>query len=174
MLNIHYSNPLTVVPIDVSNLVAAKETIDMAAYALVEPEIVNALATAAGRGVKIRLYLDRTELEAEARGDVALSHMALHNLLNLDNVEIRVKNSSVLMHLKSFLVDGIILRDGSANFSVPGEEEQDNSLILTDDPTLCAAFVAKFSAMWARPDNLSVTTAVESHPQASHTPLHRR
>jgi len=37
------------------------------------------------------------------------------------------------MHLKSYLVDAKVLRDGSANFSSLGESEQDNSMLITDD-----------------------------------------
>lgn len=174
MLEIHHSNPQTVAPYDVATIALAQTTIDFAAYALVDPEVINALCQAAGRGVKIRLYLDRTELEAEARGDVTMGHMPLRAIVNAAGVQTLVKASSILMHLKSYLIDGSVLRDGSANFSPAGEEQQDNSIILTDNPVLCAAFAAKFASMWARPDNLSTAEAIASTGQHSHTPPHRR
>lgn len=157
----HYSNPATLVPIDVAALQAAVTTIDIAAYSLTEPTIIAQLIARAGAGVVIRVYLDRSELEAEARGNPALPQSPLGRLLGVAGITVRVKYSTILMHLKSYLVDAKNLRDGSANFSPLGEFEQDNSLTLTDDPAAVFLFTTKFAQMWNRPDNLTVTQAVE-------------
>jgi phosphatidylserine/phosphatidylglycerophosphate/cardiolipin synthase-like enzyme len=169
-----YSNPSSVLPIDVQTLSIATKTLDIAAYAFVAPELVAAVHARASAGVQIRLYLDRTELESEARGDATLAHSPLGQLLSIGNLQIKVKASSILMHLKSYLVDGSLLRDGSANFSDAGEEQQDNSLTLDDDTASCAAFAAKFEAMWNRTDNLTIAEAVSSHPVHSSRPTHRQ
>ena len=162
MLTQHYTNPIDVSSADETTITAATATIDFAAYTLTHAGIISALIQRAQAGVLIRLYLDRTELEAEARGDATLSHSALGPLLTTTNVQTKVKESSILMHLKSYLVDGKLLRDGSANFSPLGEAAQDNSMILTDDSVTVALFETKFAAMWNRPDNLSVAQAVLS------------
>ena len=165
MLLQHYTNPGDVSAADVTTISAATATIDVAAYSLTHPAVIAALITRARAGIKIRLYLDRTELEAEARGNPTLSNSPLGPLLTTPGVQVKVKESSILMHLKSYLVDGHTLRDGSANFSPMGEQEQDNSLILTDDPPTVALFQAKFEAMWDRPDNISPATAITSSRQ---------
>ena len=69
MLQQHYTNPIDVTAVDVATLTAATATIDVAAYSLTHPAVIAALIARARAGVKIRLYLDRTELEAEARGN---------------------------------------------------------------------------------------------------------
>ncbi len=171
---VSYSNPQSVIPLDVATIQAATVSLDIAAYAFVAPELVAAVLNRAAVPIPIRLYLDRTELESEARGDAMLSHSPLGQLLNHPAITIKVKNSSILMHLKSYLVDGKLLRDGSANFSDPGEKQQDNSLTLDDDPATCAAFQSKFNAMWARTDNLTIAQAVLSHPKTSTVPSHRQ
>ena len=173
MYKVEYTNPATVAPIDAAELQAATVKIDFAAYAMVDNEIIAALLNRAAAGVLIRLYLDRTELESEARGDAQLSHSPLHALLNVPAVTIKVKNSSVLMHLKSYCVDSKLLRDGSANFSPAGLATQDNSLTLTDDAAAISLFESKFESMWNRPDNLTVTQAVNGTPRVSRTPSHR-
>jgi phosphatidylserine/phosphatidylglycerophosphate/cardiolipin synthase-like enzyme len=173
MLTTHYSNPQSVVPFDVAMITAATKTIDFAAYALDEPEIINALVAQANAGRAIRLYLDRTELCAAARGDATLSHSPFRAVLNNPNIQIKVKHSEILMHLKSYIVDATLLRDGSANFSIPGEEQQDNSILFTDDTQACTQFVSKFQQMWARPDNLTVQQAVTQTPQRTTRPSHR-
>ena len=161
MYTTHYSNPGSLVGIDMGIIGSAKKTLDVAAYALVDTDIIQAILKAAATGVSVRLYLDRTELEAAARGDPSLARWNGHVLQGAPNVQIKVKESSILMHLKSYLVDGATLRDGSANFSPEGEIQQDNSLTLTDDATAIAAFQAKFESMWARPDNLTLAQAVQ-------------
>ena len=173
-LTTHYTNPSNCASIDAQAIGAATKSIDFAAYSLTEPTVINALLDRAKNGVQISLYLDRSELEAEARGNPALPNTALHLLLGVTGVEIKVKQSMILMHLKSYLVDGITLRDGSANFSPLGESEQDNSVTFTDDAAAVGAFVSKFQAMWARPDNMSVTAAVEHSASYGHVRPHVR
>jgi phosphatidylserine/phosphatidylglycerophosphate/cardiolipin synthase-like enzyme len=57
------------------------------------------------------------------------------------------------MHLKSFQVDGRLLRTGSANFSNSGEKFQDNDLVIIENPRAVASFVQDFETLWARRDN---------------------
>lgn len=156
----YYSNPNSLVGWDAAQLSAATATIDFAAYSLTEPTLINTLISRARANVKVRLYLDRSEVEAEARGNPAMPSCPLHLLFGEPNVTIRVKASMVLMHLKSYCVDNLKLRDGSANFSPHGEQDQDNSATFTDDTAAISRFRGKFEAMWARPDNLTIAAAV--------------
>ena len=172
MLTQRYTNPIDVSAADVATITAATATIDFAAYSLTHSGVIAALIARAQAGVKIRLYLDRTELEAEARGNPQLSNSPLGPLLSTVNVQTKVKESSILMHLKSYLVDGKVLRDGSANFSPLGESEQDNSMLLTDDGPTVALFESKFTAMWNRPDNLGVAQAIASGGNPQHSSHH--
>ena len=172
-ITFHYSNPQDVTIVDVGTITAATKTLDFAAYALVDPQVLAAVLARAQAGVMVRIYLDHTELTSEARGDVTMATSPLHPLLTAANVSIKVKCSTTLMHLKSYCVDNATLRDGSANFSPAGEDVQDNSLTITDDPAALALFAAKFAAMWGRPDNLSTSQAIAAHPQRSRPPSHR-
>lgn len=172
MIQQHYTNPTDVSQVDVATIAAATATIDVAAYSLTHPAVIQALIARARAGVQIRLYLDRTELESEARGNPQLSNSPLGALLTTPNVQTKVKESSILMHLKSYLVDGKTLRDGSTNFSPVGEWEQDNSLLLTDDAVTIQGFQAKFTAMWNRADNISVAQAVTSGRNQGHAAHH--
>jgi phosphatidylserine/phosphatidylglycerophosphate/cardiolipin synthase-like enzyme len=171
-LSIYYTNPQNQVVQDYSTISAAKSSIDFAAYSLTDAEVINALLERAKAGVTIRLYLDRSELETEAKGNPAMPNSALRVLFGVPNVSILVKKSMVLMHLKSYCVDHAKLRDGSANFSPSGEWEQDNSITITDDSTAILTFESKFAAMWARTDNLTVTQAVQSSPLYAHHSSH--
>ena len=45
-----------------------------------------------------------------------------------------------LMHLKSYQIDGRLLRTGAANFSASGDKRQDNDLIVIEGTEATAAF----------------------------------
>jgi phosphatidylserine/phosphatidylglycerophosphate/cardiolipin synthase-like enzyme len=156
----YYSPETNLETQDAAALGSAHKTIGLAAFSLTDEAIVKVLADRAAHGVEVFIYLDRGELQAECRGDVTCARIPLHALIGLKNVQIRVKQSKVLMHLKSYCVDSGLVRDGSANFSEQGEARQDNSATFTAGAGGTKAFVAKFAAMWARPDNLTVAQAV--------------
>lgn len=132
--------------IDVELLGRATKTIDMAAYVLTSIPIVEALDRAASRGVRVRLYRDGADVRLpRALADVYDRFAAR------TNVEIRYKSSPApLMHLKSYIVDGQILRDGSGNFSHGGLLRQDNSLIALRCPEAARRFLRAFEEMWRR------------------------
>jgi len=57
-----------------------------------------------------------------------------------------------IMHLKSYCVDGHLFRTGSANLSASGLKQQDNDLLLFDDPKMCENFTIEFDEIWAGKD----------------------
>jgi phosphatidylserine/phosphatidylglycerophosphate/cardiolipin synthase-like enzyme len=115
-LEIHYSPEERLDRIDAALIATARTSIDLASYSLTDPVVVDALNAAARRGVKIRIVLDPRERQDFVRlGDLA------------DTV--RIKRGGPYMHFKSYEIDGLTLRTGSANFSASGENAQDNDLI---------------------------------------------
>jgi phosphatidylserine/phosphatidylglycerophosphate/cardiolipin synthase-like enzyme len=48
------------------------------------------------------------------------------------------------MHLKSYQIDGRLLRTGAANFSASGLKRQDNDLIVIESAEAAASFKRKF------------------------------
>ncbi len=101
-----------------------------------------------------RIYRDGSQYEEEERR----GRSAMDLLRGVRNVEIRVKPPSrrTLMHLKVNIVDGALLREGSANWSPAGLKEQDNSLIFRSDREAIVNFKHDFEAPWNRPGNISV------------------
>lgn len=53
------------------------------------------------------------------------------------------------MHLKSYAIDGRLLRTGAANFSASGEKRQDNDLIVIESAEAAATFKRAFDARFA-------------------------
>jgi phosphatidylserine/phosphatidylglycerophosphate/cardiolipin synthase-like enzyme len=108
---IHYAPTENLEHIDVALIDRAEREIDMAAYVLTDWPILQALTRAADRGVKVRIYLDGTQLAEREPAKV------FNDLAETPGVETRTKHkSSDPMHLKSYQIDGRLLRTGAANF----------------------------------------------------------
>ena len=132
---IHFSPEERLDLIDASLIALAKNSIDLASYALTDTMVIDALNSAEKRGVVIRIVLDpRERHDFVGLGDLS------------DNV--RIKRGGPFMHLKAYAIDGEVLRTGSANFSTSGENAQDNDLIVIRDPSAAAKFDTHFERMW--------------------------
>jgi phosphatidylserine/phosphatidylglycerophosphate/cardiolipin synthase-like enzyme len=141
---IHYAPSENLERIDVALIGRAGHSIDMAAYVLTDWPVIEALSRAAGRGVRVRIFLDPSQLahdEAQA---------PFRELTVTHGVETRVKQGGALQHLKSYAIDGKTLRTGAANFSASGEKQQDNDLIEMQSSEAAAEFEEDFEAMFAR------------------------
>lgn len=153
----HFSPAEDIERIDVARLEQAKSSVDIAMYAFTDKYIADELKRLAERGVKIRIYRDQQQYEEEQKNATKHDGDSTTSMLTgLGNVQIRVKGHRELMHLKAFVVDGTMLRDGSANWSPSGEKRQDNNAHFTADPAQVDAFRRNFEAIWGRPDNLIV------------------
>lgn len=148
-LRIFYAPRTDLRAIDLAVLGAARETIDIAAFILSDRAIMEALASAGRRGVKVRLYLDPDQPALKGGAGRA----ALADLLNAPGVQAKVKTAEHLMHLKAYQADRRVLRTGSSNFSVSGGSRQNNDLILIEGQDAIAGFVREFDYLWSRPDS---------------------
>jgi phosphatidylserine/phosphatidylglycerophosphate/cardiolipin synthase-like enzyme len=152
---IHYAPRENLESVDARAIGRAQLSIDVAAYVLSDPRIIEALTAAAERGVVIRLYLDRSQFaeHGPTRGGI------VEALLAHPNVAAKVKGEGVLMHLKAYAVDGELLRTGSGNFSRSGLASQDNDALFIADPAVVDAFESNFERIWARAQNIGALDA---------------
>lgn len=135
---------------DVQALSAARASVDFAAYVLTDHQVIAALAAAAKRGARVRVYLDRSFTYRGPGKDA----QDLANLAATPGASVKFKNRNAgLMHLKSYQIDGRLLRTGSSNFSYSGARMQDNDIIFIEGANEAQAFSATFERLWARSDN---------------------
>ncbi len=142
---------------DLAILRAAHESINAALYSWSDMRICREMANAAQRGVRVRVYRDGSEYDAEEQRGIGGQTCA--QLLLSSGAEVRVKQTEGLMHLKSYAVDGKVLRTGSANLSrsaEAGDSVQDNDVVFLRSSTAASQFEQEFEAMWQRPSNLKV------------------
>jgi phosphatidylserine/phosphatidylglycerophosphate/cardiolipin synthase-like enzyme len=155
----HFSPAENLERLDLEQIAQAQHSLDIAMYAFTDRYLAQAVIEAAHRGVKVRIYRDRSQFEEEQRNADLHHERSLSDMFHRQpNIQIRIKNSNEhnLMHLKAYLVDGDLLRDGSANWSPSGLKRQDNNSRFTADPAQVHAFEEAFDEMWARTDNEAV------------------
>ena len=155
----HFSPAENLEQLDVEQIGQAQHTLDVAMYSFTDRYLAQAIFEAAHRGVQIRIYRDREQFQEEQRNADLHHERSLSDMFHRQpNIQIRVKNSNEhnLMHLKAYLVDGKLLRDGSANWSPSGLKRQDNNAHFTTDAAQVHAFQQAFEEMWSRQDNEQV------------------
>ncbi len=112
---------------------------------------MQALTRVADRDVRVRIYLDGTQFAEREPAKV------FQDLAETPGVEIRTKRDhGAPMHLKSYEIDGRLLRTGAANFSASGLKRQDNDLIVIESTDAAAAFKHNFEARFASGEALSL------------------
>jgi phosphatidylserine/phosphatidylglycerophosphate/cardiolipin synthase-like enzyme len=98
----------------------------------------------------VRIYLDGTQFAEREPVKV------FNALAETPGVEMRLKHkASAPMHLKSYQIDGRLLRTGSANFSASGLKRQDNDLIVIESTEAAAAVKRNFDARFASGEALA-------------------
>jgi phosphatidylserine/phosphatidylglycerophosphate/cardiolipin synthase-like enzyme len=125
---IHYAPAENLEHVDVALIDGAEHEIDLAAYVLTDWPIMQALTRAADREPS----------------------QVFHDLAETPGVEIWTKHKlAAPMHLKSYQIDGRLLRTGAANFSASGLKRQDNDLIVIESAKAATAFKHAFEARFA-------------------------
>jgi phosphatidylserine/phosphatidylglycerophosphate/cardiolipin synthase-like enzyme len=151
-VEIHYSPQEDLEQVDSELLSTARTEVEITSYSFTDRGIAKVLEDRAKHGVAIKIYADHASTRQElsrAREEQAV----IQELATTPNIEVRVKHSSTLAHMKAFEVDGRIFRTGSANFSRNAETRQDNDLLVIRDGAAINSFRIKFDEMWERPDN---------------------
>jgi phosphatidylserine/phosphatidylglycerophosphate/cardiolipin synthase-like enzyme len=141
---------------EIETLRTAKVSVDVAMYSFTDRELAAELVRLARSGVRVRVYCDsRESMQENQRGSSTTA------TLLAGGVEVRVKASQDLMHFKSYVIDGALLRTGPANWSPTGLKCEDNDVHYEVDTKLAALFETRFEAMWDRATNRMATATAQ-------------
>lgn len=133
----------------------AKVSIDVSMYSSTDRELAEGLGRLARAGVRVRVYRDSAQYEQESQH----GGRSTTEILLAAGIQVKVKAPGDLMHLKSYVVDGALLRTDSANWSPTGLKRQDKDLQYEVNPVLARQFESRFAEMWERPGNFAPTLA---------------
>ena len=155
----HFSPWEDLEQLDIAELRKAKQRVVVAMYSFTDRRLAEVVNELAARNVEIRAYRDQEQFQDEERAAVRFREPSTTQLFRgRPTIRVRVKQGPLrnLMREKAFCIDGILLREGSANWSRGGLLMQDNNAHYSSDATDIERFEKTFEAMWARRENLVI------------------
>lgn len=119
----------------------SKRSADVCVFTITDDRLAEALIDARRRGVAMRVITDDSKA-GDLGSDV--------DRLERAGIPLRVDRSPFHMHHKFLVVDGQTLLTGSYNWTRGAARDNEENLIVTDDPRLVSAFAATFARLWDR------------------------
>lgn len=122
----------------VSAIAAAQHTLDVQAYSFTSAPIVEAVAKAYARGVKVRVVLDKSQ---RAERYTAATYLLNHQ------VPAFIDDKHAIAHNKVMIIDGETVITGSFNFTKNAEQSNaENLLIIRGVKEIAQKYAANFEA----------------------------
>jgi len=118
----------------------ATHALDVCVFTITDDRISNSLLDAHRRGVKFRVITDN---------DKALDEGSDVDRIGRAGVPLRVDRTRFHMHHKFAVIDGQWLLSGSYNWTRGASRDNEENLIVTNDPGLIAAYRTAFERLWA-------------------------
>ena len=132
-----YDDPELII---IKNIDSAKEFINIAMYTFTDREIAQAIIRARDRGVDIKIYLDRSQVNAK----YSKSRYFVNNAIE----GIRISSNNYIMHNKFAVIDNKIVITGSYNWTASAGERNDENLLVIDDESIIEKYQNLFINLW--------------------------
>jgi len=132
----------------IKNINQAEAFINIAMYIFTDREIALPLVKAHERGVKVRLYLDKDQVEYQ----YSQSRFLVQN-----GIKTRISSNKYIMHHKFAIIDNRILLTGSYNWTFSANHRNDENLMVIDDPEIIEIFQNQFVYLWTNKYSLETT-----------------
>ena len=140
-----YDNPQKEI---IKNINQAEAFINIAMYIFTDREIALPLAKARERGVKVRLYLDKDQVDYK---------YSQSRLLVQKGIKVRISTNNYIMHHKFAIIDNRILLTGSYNWTFSANNRNDENLMVIDGPEIIEIFQNQFINLWTNKYSLERT-----------------
>ncbi len=122
----------------------AQKTIDFMAYSFTDDNIGKVVMERAQAGVKVRGVFETTGSE---------TRFSEYGRMKDARLDVWQDGNPYLMHHKVFIVDEQTVILGSFNFSENADTENDENVLIMDDPSLAQAFTAEFGRVYEQAKN---------------------
>ena len=140
-----YDNPQKEI---IKNINQAQAFINIAMYIFTDREIALPLAKARERGVKVRLYLDKDQVDYK---------YSQSRFLVQKGIKTRISSNKYIMHNKFAIIDNRLLLTGSYNWTFSANNRNDENLLVIDDPEIIEIFQNQFVSLWTNKYSLERT-----------------
>lgn len=121
----------------------SRHTLDICVFTITDNRIVRKLEEAHARGLKIRIISD-DDKSMDLGSDLA------H--LSREGIDCRLDRTTAHMHHKFAIADQDLLLTGSYNWTRSAATENDENIVVTNNPGLVRSFTGKFEEMWRQLD----------------------
>jgi phosphatidylserine/phosphatidylglycerophosphate/cardiolipin synthase-like enzyme len=128
----------------VARLKSATQTIDFMAFSFTDDTMGATIIDRAKAGVKVRGVFENTGSDTE---------YSEYGGMKKAGLDVWQDGNPYLMHHKVFIVDGKTVVLGSFNFSENAETQNDENLLIVDDPSLAQQFTAEFGRVYDQAKN---------------------
>jgi len=140
-----YDNPQKEI---IKNINQAQAFINIAMYIFTDREIALPLIKARERGVKVRLYLDKDQVDYK---------YSQSRFLVQKGIKTRISSNKYIMHNKFAIIDNRLLLTGSYNWTFSANNRNDENLLVIDDPEIIEIFQNQFVSLWTNKYSLERT-----------------
>jgi len=123
----------------IKNINQAKAFINIAMYIFTDREIAIPLIKARQRGVKVRLYLDKEQVDYK---------YSQSRFLVQKGIKTRISSNKYIMHNKFAIIDNRVLLTGSYNWTFSANNRNDENLMVINDPEIIEIFQNQFINLW--------------------------
>jgi len=131
-----YDNPQKAI---IKNINRAEAFINIAMYIFTDREIALPLIDAQKRGVKVRVYLDKEQVD---------NQYSQSRFLVQKGIKTRISSNKYIMHNKFAIIDNRILLTGSYNWTFSANNRNDENLMAIGDPEVIARYQNQFEKLW--------------------------
>ena len=131
-----YDNPQKEI---IENINQAETFINIAMYIFTDREIAIPLVKAHERGVKVRLYLDKDQVDYK---------YSQSRFLVQKGIKTRISSNKYIMHNKFAIIDNCLLLTCSYNWTFSANQRNDENLMVIDDPEIIEIFQNQFINLW--------------------------
>ena len=123
----------------IKNINQAEAFINIAMYIFTDKEIALPLIKARERGVKVRVYLDKEQVDYK---------YSQSRFLVQKGIKTRVSTNNYIMHHKFAIIDNRLLLTGSYNWTFSANNRNDENLMVIDDPEIISRYQKQFEKLW--------------------------
>jgi hypothetical protein len=123
----------------INYLDSAEKNIDIAMYYFTDSDLSHAVVDAIERGIKIRIYLDHSQVNAK----YSSSRFFVKN-----GIPVKISSNNDIMHNKFAVIDNKIALTGSYNWTASASERNDENLVIIKDEQIAGKYSSRFEDFW--------------------------
>ncbi|KJE93767.1 phospholipase D6 [Capsaspora owczarzaki ATCC 30864] len=120
---------------------SARATLDVCVFTITCDQISDALIEAHKRGVKVRVISDNDQKDTLGSD--------IHRMAQA-GIPTRTDAEASHMHHKFAIVDNSLVLNGSFNWTRQAVLQNQENVVISDDPRLSHAFAAQFESLWQK------------------------